>query len=711
VFRRKSQIVIEYSYRFREQFPRAWIFWVHASNRARFFQAYQDIASQIGLPGRDDPGVDVLRLVTEWLQSNDVARSWLMVLDNADDADLFSTVCPDTHTQDTNVSQLNVPLSNYLPQTSTGSILITTRYKRAALKLVNEINHIIDVMPLGKADAKYLLFRKLPNDKSTDRAFNDLVEILDCLPLAISQAAAYINMGAPRMTVSKYSDLLCYNESTQTRLLERETRDLRRDATLSNSIIKTWQISFEQVNACNAQSSQLLSLMSVLDRQGIPEFLISQFFKDPLEFEEALRPLDDFSFVTQRKRTPSFEMHRLVQISTRRWLEGRGELEKWREEALGLLAKSFPEGEFKDWEICDALLPHIQLLLKYTYTSSICTMQRATILNSTALYDIKRGRYGTAAGKASEALALRVSSLGESDHYTLESYQTLSTVLRHQGNYEAAEAMNRRVLELREKVLGLEHPDTLLSMSSLASAVHHQGKYEAAKAMDRRVLELREKVLGPEHPDTLLSMSSLASAVHHQGKYEAAEAMNRRVLELREKVLGPEHPDTLWSMSNLASAVYHQGKYEAAEVMDRRVLELREKVLGLEHPDTLWSMSNLASPVHHQGKYEAAEAMDRRVLELREKVLGLEHPDTLLSMSNLASALRYQGKYEAAEAMDRRVLELREKVLGLEHPDTLLSMNNLAVALRCQGKYEAAKAMDQRAMELGYKAPGLKHVV
>jgi tetratricopeptide (TPR) repeat protein len=633
-----------------------------------------------------------------------------MILDNADDADLFSTVCPDTLAHDANFSQLNVPLSNYLPQTSTGSILITTRYKRAALKLVNEINYIIDVMPLGRADAKYLLFRKLPNDKSTDKAFNDLVEALDCLPLAISQAAAYINMGASRMTVSKYFDLLCYNESTQTRLLERETRDLRRDATLSNSIIKTWQISFEQVDACNAQSSQLLSLMSCLDRQGIPEFLISQFFKDPLEFEEALRPLDDFSFVTQMKRTPSFEMHRLVQISTRRWLEERGELEKWREEALGLLAKSLPGGEFKDWEMCDALLPHIQLLLQDTCTSSTCIMQRATILNSTALYDIKRGRYETAAGKASEALALRVSSLGESNPYTLESYQTLSRVLRHQGKYQAAESMNRRVLELREKTLGPEHPDTLSSMSNFAEVLEHQGKYEAAESMNRRVLELREKVLGPGHPDTLSSISNLATALHCQGKYEAAEAMSRRVLDLGEKVLGLEHPDTLLSISKLAAVLNRQGKYEAAEAMNLRVLELREKVLGPEHPDTLLSMSNFAVVLHSQGKYEAAEAMDRRVLELSEKVLGPEHPDTLSGMSKLAAALYCQGKYEAAEAMSRRVLELREKVLGLDHPDTLSSMSKLAAALHCQGKYEAAEAMSRQALELREKMLGPEHV-
>jgi hypothetical protein len=82
---RKSQIAIEYSYGFRDQYPKTWVFWVHASNAARFQQSYNEIANRLELPGREQPDVNVLRLVYAWL-CNEASGRWLMILDNADDA-------------------------------------------------------------------------------------------------------------------------------------------------------------------------------------------------------------------------------------------------------------------------------------------------------------------------------------------------------------------------------------------------------------------------------------------------------------------------------------------------------------------------------------------------------------------------------------------------------------------------------------------------
>lgn len=75
----KSEIAIEYAYRLKESAPDIWVFWVHASNAARFEQAYRDIAAKVDLPGRDDPKTDILRLVCNWLCDEKNGR-WLMNL-------------------------------------------------------------------------------------------------------------------------------------------------------------------------------------------------------------------------------------------------------------------------------------------------------------------------------------------------------------------------------------------------------------------------------------------------------------------------------------------------------------------------------------------------------------------------------------------------------------------------------------------------------
>ena len=51
---RKSQIVIEYCYIWKDRYLDGHVFWVHASTFDRFEQAYRDIAKEMSIPGTRD---------------------------------------------------------------------------------------------------------------------------------------------------------------------------------------------------------------------------------------------------------------------------------------------------------------------------------------------------------------------------------------------------------------------------------------------------------------------------------------------------------------------------------------------------------------------------------------------------------------------------------------------------------------------------------
>lgn len=53
-----------------------------------------------------------------------------------------------------------------------------------------------------------------------------------------------------------------------------EAGQLRRDRDAKNSIIITWQISFDHIQQERPSAANLLSLMSFFDQQGIPESLL-----------------------------------------------------------------------------------------------------------------------------------------------------------------------------------------------------------------------------------------------------------------------------------------------------------------------------------------------------------------------------------------------------------------------------------------------------
>ncbi|RYN53567.1 hypothetical protein AA0118_g9685 [Alternaria tenuissima] len=84
----KSQLALQYAHSIRDAAPHTFVFWVHASTRARFEEAYKDIAGRLGLPGRDDPEANVLRLVHDWLR-DEANGQWVMVVDNVDDVETF----------------------------------------------------------------------------------------------------------------------------------------------------------------------------------------------------------------------------------------------------------------------------------------------------------------------------------------------------------------------------------------------------------------------------------------------------------------------------------------------------------------------------------------------------------------------------------------------------------------------------------------------
>src|SRR5690242_17336117 len=100
------------------------------------------------IPGRQDQQADVFKLAHDWLRSESHGP-WLLVLDNADDPGILSAP------QDGNGatpkmgenSILQNHLSRYLPECSHGSLLVTSRTKRAALELVEE-SDIISIEPM-----------------------------------------------------------------------------------------------------------------------------------------------------------------------------------------------------------------------------------------------------------------------------------------------------------------------------------------------------------------------------------------------------------------------------------------------------------------------------------------------------------------------------------------------------------------------------------
>ncbi|MCJ1405920.1 hypothetical protein MMC11_009154, partial [Xylographa trunciseda] len=230
----KSQIAIEYCYLYKDAHPNAHVFWIYAGNATRFEQTYQEIARRLDLPDWDDPKVDTLQLVCEWL-SDDHNGEWLMVVDNADDAATFYS---SKRLLNSRRDESTKALARYLPQSSVGSMIITTRDKRVGEQLAGR-EKPIEVLPMTASDAEALLRSSLSQHEWSDTDATTLLEELAYLPLAITQAAAFISENG--LDISEYLELLCTGDSELKELLSEHLEDPRRDFDTENSVMRTWK--------------------------------------------------------------------------------------------------------------------------------------------------------------------------------------------------------------------------------------------------------------------------------------------------------------------------------------------------------------------------------------------------------------------------------------------------------------------------------------
>ena len=253
------------------------MFWVHASNVARFEQSFRDIANCVKISGRQNPQANIFQLVHDWLR-DDRTGKWVVILDNVDDSGfLVETRRTGQDAQTSGMESRNSPsLMSYLPQCPHGSILITTRSEDEALNLVEQ-HDIITIEPMSSEDALKLFEKKLGGDDdgigNADVAA-ELLVALELMPLAIVQAAAYILRRKPRYSVREYLESFRESDRKRTSLLDYNGKQLRRDREAKNSIIVTWQISFDYISKIRPSAADLLSLMSFFDRQGIPDALL-----------------------------------------------------------------------------------------------------------------------------------------------------------------------------------------------------------------------------------------------------------------------------------------------------------------------------------------------------------------------------------------------------------------------------------------------------
>ncbi|KAK5213936.1 hypothetical protein LTR41_000128 [Exophiala xenobiotica] len=665
----KSITAVELAYATRNQRPTYSVFWVEATDHLTFEKDFLEIGKKLNIPGIEDEKADVKNLVKQYL-SQDSAGNWLMILDNADDEGIWGVPAKS--------SANGTALAESLPKCTTGRILVTTRSLGVAVYMAGKEAVELPEMNQEEAVETFLGLLRKPEARMDAERISKLVETLTYLPLAIVQAAAYLNMNdAP---TQHYLEFLGDTEENVIALLSEDfSNDEQRYRKGQNPVASTWIISFNQMRVHHPRAADLLAFTSCLGEKNIPSSLLPEA-SSKIEMTEALGILIGYSFLRKQhedqnqSKEAMYQTHRLVRLATRNWLRTQDTLLHWTQMTARVVVERFPMRRHDNRDQCALYMPHAQVLCTSDGIEDF--EERYVLLEKIDLNFLADGKYSEAVRLHASVVSWRETKLGPSHISTLRAYRYFGAALNAQGDWSEAKTYLEKAVEGHNQILGAEHEDTLMCVSDLVETFAGLGDWEEAEELGEQVTRTRTKFLGAEHPETLASMADLVWIYTNQKQYQKAVEFGLLVVQIRRKLLGEEHPDTLASMADLAAIYSTLGRLKEAEELQTIAMQTQVRILGGEHPSLLRNMGNLALTYERQGRLEETERLKLKALEIAERLLGFENHLTLTAMYNLASTWREQDRLKEADALMERCITLSIKKLGYHHPTTQERLSN-----------------------------------
>ena len=597
------------------------------------------IAKEIGIPGYDDPEANPLKILKEWFEG-DNSGLWLLVYDNVDDIDLmYDTKCG--------------RLSDYFPVSERGSILITSRNWQVGInfRAGPAVENVIRVTALDYTESLALMAAILGEDDLPETSKRrNLADELGGIPLAIVQAASFIQEN--ESTVGRYLEMYEASDEEKVQLLSEKFEDGTRDAELKNLIATSWMVTYEYMKEHRPLAADTLCMMSMFNTQAIPEAFISKTAQGAparaSNMEKALGTLKAYSLISDSNAHDdsrskgsgrSFDLHRLVRLSTRNWLTLGSTYDHWLAEAIDTLSMKYDKLERVDfatnWKAKSAYLPHALALI----SSPQLSLQDEVISIPTAFRGQTIVSGHTTKGEICPSCTANIlTEMLSSDKSLLQRLNVA-----------------RKAIRISSHTFGLAHLQTLHHRSVEAQALWHLEESAEAERTFRDILQGYTLELGPGHRHTVRTKRFLAETLNDQGKYEEAEQHLLRLLEICKQEYGDQHVFTIEAMQTMSTSLVLQGLINEA-------VDLNSKISRLPH--NVNSKYKLAKSHVSLSEYTAAEKICLNLLEDGNALDRDEYVSVDKIWHLLGKIYRKQKAYEKAEDILLQALPYRQKKYG-----------------------------------------------
>ncbi|MEO5916545.1 MAG: FxSxx-COOH system tetratricopeptide repeat protein [Luteolibacter sp.] len=641
-----------------------------------------------------------VRAALDWLSTH---SGWLLILDSVDGKSVALAV------------------REILGQLTAGHLVITSR-----LHDWTDQFKIFDLDVLSEDASSDLLLQLTENSRHStdhdDSLARELVKLLDGLPLAIHQAAGFIN--EQHFTFAAYH--IRYQEEAADLLNWFSDLHIvyeRPEKLAPCPVLITWKTSFDKLSE---QDRFWLLVFSHFAPDPIPRFLVEAPTCLPLEQAvqvnqawEAVSTAGKYSLITFSTRKPFFKIHRLVQLISRLQTDPT-ERPALIGKAISLIRLSSPGGarDARNWDKwnqlqphaislcvhagCDHRVEHLGWLLgeiasffhsKALHRDAAICFRRALVVDR-ALYGAEHvnvaarhsdlARFYKETGHSyraklftKEASEIYRANLQKDGKVVAAEFTNLALLLQADGKLSKARKLLQRVVQHHRESLPKNDPELAVSIGRLGQFYLETGQPEKAKALIKEAKQINISALGSHHPEVANNQGTLARIFQELKRYADAETPMRDALAIDRTHFKSDHPNVAIRLNNLALLLGKMKRLDEAIKLLREALEISKKLYGDNHPDIAIKLNNLAGLLEDDGHLIEAMEMYKEALAIDDKAFGPDHQAVGRDLNNLAQLLKAAKRLSEAEPPMREALRVFRMSLGADHPSTLTVSRNL----------------------------------
>jgi tetratricopeptide (TPR) repeat protein len=650
----KTTLARVYARKYRKEYDGNAI-WLNAEDEGAFTTSLRTLAIEFFSLKKEKSASEIMKLVYDHFSD----KKCLIVLDNVniDGFDVFESLP-----------------KRQPPDFMKPTLLITSR-----CTLWKDGIEVLPLDVLTEEEAIAFVQKCIPAANDIEK-IRSLVQALQCLPLALQQAAAYIKHELRLETdpIKRYLEEFEGEKAKDLLQYKGLIEDIERTTYI------TWRLTMETISKKDfgKLALKIMDSIAYFEPNSIPFLVFVGLPADNAEAElstdtvrSAVSLLVKYSMVNVEIGKGVIHVHRLVQHVLR-----TNNTESKTDDCLVsnmlLLIKNENSG------LARALLPHSECVWRHALKSRNVVAKMGTFPAHICSKQDEYGQYKAMGALGCDSLDVLEKIFGKKDEKVIDMGYYVALAFHKIGNPIVSDKLVQETLHLAKEELGEKHELTLKILTLKARTTGAWGgldieNFEKEREEINELCDIHLKNYGPNHARTLVSLQNKAKCLLNLNRHDEAFTLLQSVYESRVRFLGTQNPVTLGTRLAIAEVLKAQGRLEEALNIYEEVVPGLKGSLGEEHPQVLAGLHHKADTLVRLERLEEAEELLQHVYEVSRRTLE-ENPETVATGNLLVDLLVQRREWGRAVELWKDVWELYERSPGL-HLDHIYTCQNTII--------------------------------